>query len=56
MPHCFSAKDTVHNNRWTAGLVEGKVGMDTVAKVISVATDGRARSCGRPFSRQVYAD
>jgi hypothetical protein len=56
MPHCFSAKDTVHNYPWTAGLVDRKVGMNAVARIISVASDGRARFCGRPFRSQAYAD
>jgi len=56
MPHCFSAKGTVQNYRWTAGLVSRKVGMNGVAKIISVATDGRTRFCDRPFRSQVYAD
>jgi hypothetical protein len=48
MPHCFSAKDAVCSCRWTADLVDLKDGLDAVANVISVATDGRARCCGRP--------
>jgi len=56
MPHCFSVKDAARNTRWTAGLVDRKVGMDAVAEIISVATDGRAQFCGRPFRSQVHAD